>query len=57
VVDEHAHIDEANAVVKRYGIGRLTADELLRRGTYVFSGSLLVSTTRAREIGFAPELE
>jgi glycosyltransferase involved in cell wall biosynthesis len=57
LVGDHAHIDEAGIVVKRYRVGRLTADELLRRGTYVFSGSLLVPATRAREIGFDPGLE
>jgi glycosyltransferase involved in cell wall biosynthesis len=57
LIGDHAHINEAGAVVKRYHVGRVSADELLRRGTYVFSGSLLVSAARAQEIGFDPQLE
>lgn len=57
VIGDHAHIDEAGIVVKRYRIGPITTDELLRRGTYAFSGSLLVDAGLAREIEFDARLE
>jgi glycosyltransferase involved in cell wall biosynthesis len=57
VVGDHAHIDESGKVRKRYRIDALSTDALLRRGTYAFSGSLLVATELACHIGFDPLLE